>query len=179
MCDPLGLTLPVRTARLTIRLPERKDMRAWSALYRSQVVRKHMKGPLHRSATEWWTRLTQARDDSTKPLSVELSATGDLVGACGFLQELGATNEWEIYCLFRRKYWRQGFGAEVTRTLLDVAFGDLHANRAIGIINPQNATSIRMVQRVGFSPAGSFSKPGSWQHGHLLFVLDRSTYNSL
>jgi RimJ/RimL family protein N-acetyltransferase len=138
-----------------------------------------MRGPLHRSAAEWWARLTQAPDDPTKPLMVELTSTGEFVGACGVLDEPGATDVREIYCLFRRQHWHRGFATEVTRALLETAFRSLGASRVIGIIEPGNVASIHMVERIGFCRAGSYSKPGSWQDGHLLFVFDSSTYNSL
>jgi RimJ/RimL family protein N-acetyltransferase len=154
-------------------------MRAWSALYRSPVVCKHMRGPVLRSAADWWTRITQARDDQTKPLMVELTTTGEFVGACGFLKEQGTTDVWEVYCLFQRKYWNRGFATEATRALLETAFRSLGASRVIGIINHENIASIRMVEHIGFCQAGSYSKPRSWQDGHLLFVFDLSTYNSL
>jgi RimJ/RimL family protein N-acetyltransferase len=119
----------------------------------------------------------RAPDDPTQPMTIELTTTGEFVGVCGFLQEPGAKEEWEIYCLFRRKHWYRGFATEVTRAQLDAAFRSLGAKRVTAIIDPGNAASIRLVGRVGFCRAGAYSKPGSWQDGHLLFVFDGSTYN--
>lgn len=152
-------------------------MRLWAALYRSPVVRWHMKGPLNRSAQEWWSGLMQLSDQPTQPLCVVFTSTDEFVGVCGFLKATTETDEWEIYCQFRRKHWRHGYATEVCRALLRAAFDQLHAGRVIGIINPGNTASISLVEQLGFRREGIHTNPGNWQDGHLFFAFDGSAYN--
>jgi len=137
-----------------------------------------MKGPLGRSAQEWWSGLSIEKGKPSEPLSVALTASGEFVGQCGFLESLGNKSEWEIYCLFRRKHWGAGFATEVSRALVFTAFNTLGAQRVIGIVNPANTVSIRLVERIGFRRVSTYVKKGSWQDGHLLFAIDRVAYNN-
>ncbi|MGQ0547300.1 MAG: GNAT family N-acetyltransferase [Betaproteobacteria bacterium] len=162
---------------MTIRRPERRDMRLWVALYRSPVVRKHMKGPLLRSAKEWWAGLRKQVTDDTGPLSVVLTSTGEFVGQCGFLEVPKMKAEWEIYCLFRRACWRQGYAREVCRALVSTAFSALHAERVLGIIDPANIASMSLVEKLGFRQEGAVAPANSWQNGHVIFAVSRTAYN--
>lgn len=50
--------------------------------------------------------------------------------------------------------WRQGFGAETTKTIVDYAFGVLNLNRVALFVYEYNERGIRCYERVGFRKEG-------------------------
>lgn len=146
-------------------------MRNWSALYRSPVVRRHMNGPLQRTAKEWWIGCERNAGLAEQQLSVVLSSSNDFVGVCGFLQSR-ENREWELYLVLRQKYWRKGLATELAKTLITIAFDSLGARRVVGIIDPENQSSLKMVEKLGFRFMRKHSKPGHWQDGHFFYGIE-------
>lgn len=49
-----------------------------------------------------------------------------------------------------QEYWGQGIATESARACLDLGFGHLDLNRIIGLVLPENAASIRVLEKLGF-----------------------------
>lgn len=171
-----ALPLPVVTSRLVIRDAIRSDMSSWSALYRSPKVRKHMNGPLKRTAQAWWAGQQRVAADVDRPLSIVHSETNEFVGACGFFKT-PQQHEWEIWLLLRFKFWGAGIGAEITSALIAAAFSSLGAQRVIGIVDPTNHASLSMIKRLGFAFVGEYTGTTSWQQGHHVYSVEPHTHN--
>lgn len=170
------LPVPIVTPRLIIRDAVRADMRGWSALYRSPKVRQHMNGPLKRTAKEWWRGQQRFLTDVDRMLSVVLPETNELVGACGFIKGV-EHDEWEIWLLLRSKFWKNAMGSEVTSALVKVAFASFNAQRVIGIVDPANHKSLKMIENLGFVFVREYTGRTCWQAGHLIYGVESHTHN--
>lgn len=171
-----ALPLPIVTPRLIIRDAVRSDMRSWSALYRSPRVRKHLNGPLNRTAQAWWAGHQRGAADVDRPLCIVQSETNEFVGTCGFYKT-PQQHEWETWLLLRAKFWGAGIGAEVTSALITAAFSSLGARRVIGIVDPTNHASLRMIKRLGFAFVEEYKGTTPWQRGHHVYNVEPHTHN--
>src|SRR5262249_16779962 len=82
-----------------------------------------------------------------------LKETGTVIGFCGlkFLEELG-----EVGIGYRlQPDWRgKGLATECTRATLDYGFEQLGLPRIIALVHPDNAASIRVLEKLGMHSAG-------------------------
>lgn len=74
-------------------------------------------------------------------------ADGALVGECG-LARIDDTGDIEIGWMFKRKYWGNGYATESAGAVLDYAFGHLGLPRVYALIDPMNAPSIAVANRL-------------------------------
>lgn len=169
--------LPIHTPRTTIRLPVRTDMRSWCALDRSKLVRQLLNGPLCRQADEEWKLMQLTfREKPISQFAIIANDNNDFIGQCGFLCSTAAPNDVEFWCALRRKYWRKGFGREISTAMLTEAFSTLKIERVTGIVHPDNQASIALVTQLGFRRDGAYNRTG-WQYNHPIFVLTRAAHD--
>ena len=131
-----------------------------------------MNGPLKRTAQVWWANQQPFFSKVTRPLSVALSDTNELVGVCGFFNNT-PTKEWEAWLLLRSKFWGKGIGTEVISALVEVAFDSLVAHCVIAIVDPENHASLNMLKKLNFVFVREYSDTSSWQSGHLIYGMER------
>lgn len=83
------------------------------------------------------------------------AADGALVGAAG-IQHLGfdRANPHEIGWRLRRARWGQGLATEVARAIVRHGFEVLGAPRLCAIRHPDNAASLRVMEKLGMRDAG-------------------------
>jgi len=79
---------------------------------------------------------------------VVLKASGRIVGECG-LQPLAGTTEIELAYLFDVPYWGKGYAFEAASAVLDWGFREQGLRRIVATIDPRNARSIALVNRLG------------------------------
>lgn len=65
------------------------------------------------------------------------------------------TGEVEIGYAIARKFWRMGFATESGKEVLDYGFATLGLERIVAVARPENAPSIRVMQKLGMQGAGS------------------------
>ncbi len=75
-------------------------------------------------------------------------ATGALVGRAGLWYPEGWPGI-EVGWLIRRSRWGNGFATEAARAALDWAWKTLDVDRIISVIQPENARSIRVAEKIG------------------------------
>ena len=81
---------------------------------------------------------------------------GQLVGTCT-LAHLDAVNRRaELGFALAREFWGKGYMKAALRVLLNFAFGNLGLHRLYADADPQNARSIRTLERLGFVREGLF-----------------------
>jgi RimJ/RimL family protein N-acetyltransferase len=154
-----ALPLPAPTARLELREFASADFAAVHA-YASdpEVVRYMAWGPNDEAATRaFLARARQGRRRRPREeweLAILERASGELVGGCGFYARRAAYREFEVgYCL-RRASWRRGFGTEAVAALVAFAFESAGAHRLYATVDPVNAASRRLLERLGFRLEG-------------------------
>jgi RimJ/RimL family protein N-acetyltransferase len=82
------------------------------------------------------------------PWAVEEKASGALIGRIGLLRPDGWPGL-EVVWLVARDRWGEGLATEGGRAALGHAFAVLREPRAISLIAPENAASIRVAEKLG------------------------------
>jgi RimJ/RimL family protein N-acetyltransferase len=86
--------------------------------------------------------------------AVEERATATLVGRIGCFEPEGWPGL-EIGYTLARSHWGRGFATEGAGAALRFAREELRAPRAISLIHPDNAASIRVAERLGATATGT------------------------
>jgi ribosomal-protein-alanine N-acetyltransferase len=86
--------------------------------------------------------------------ALELRATGELIGRCGFYPyagegRLGGAPEPELAYLLAREQWGVGLASEAARAALDALFRRHQSARAVALVRPEHAASRRVLEKVG------------------------------
>src|SRR5262252_2410369 len=80
---------------------------------------------------------------------VELKASHTPVGICGLLKR-DTLPDPDIGFAFLPAYWKQGYAFESASAVRHYARETLGIGRLLAIVNPSNAASIRLLERLGF-----------------------------
>jgi RimJ/RimL family protein N-acetyltransferase len=80
--------------------------------------------------------------------AAEVRSTGELVGRIGFWNPEGWPG-FELGWMLRRACWGRGYATEGARAALRHAFGAMGRPEVISLIQPANAASIRVAERIG------------------------------
>src|SRR6185295_12240985 len=75
-------------------------------------------------------------------------ATGEVIGRVGLWNPEGWP-DLEVGWVIRRSRWGCGFATEAAREAVRFAFGHVGADRIISMIQPNNARSIRVAEKLG------------------------------
>jgi RimJ/RimL family protein N-acetyltransferase len=156
------VTIPRAGARLVLRAFEPADAPAAHALiYGDPDVMRHVgHGPLaDLAATE---RLLAAYADHQAAhgygfWAVEDRVTGALLGDAGF--EHTVRGETELGYTLARAAWGRGYATEAGELCLAEA-RELGLPELVGVVDVRNPASIRVLEKLGFSPAGERSAYG-------------------
>ena len=101
------------------------------------------------------------------------AASGELVGAGG-IQHLGRdrANSHEIGWRLRRARWGLGLASEAARTMAGYAFAVLDAPRLCAVRHPDNAASLRVMEKLGMRFTGIEEWDGAMVPVHELARAD-------
>lgn len=155
--DPLDFP-PRETARLVLRLLVPQDVDALFALHADPEAMRYWSFPPWKDVAEAHAAL--ARDEtwrlagSALRVGVTMKSEGRLIGTCSLFNLHRTNRRAEIGYLLARDCWGQGLMQEALRALLDFAFDDLGLNRLEADIDPRNAASARILERLGFMREG-------------------------
>ena len=81
----------------------------------------------------------------------------------------------ELAYRFRRAAWGQGFAKEAAAACLDHAFCRLVLAEVVAVVHPNNQRSLRVIAKLGFSPAG---RRHAYGKDLLFFRVEREAYRS-
>lgn len=145
----------MRTARLELRPFELEDAAAyWPLVSDPDVLRYTGESPL-KSMVEVRDLLAARplRDYATYGygrLACVEKASGDLVGFCGlkYLEDLGET---DIGYRFLPRCWGMGYATESATAVMGHGVELLDLKRVIGLVEPRNAGSIRVLEKLGLA----------------------------
>lgn len=180
----LALTLPIRTARLSLREFSNSDFAAVHD-YSSdgRVTRYLFFGPRDEDGTsEYLEGLLASQRERPRTrfeLAVEEQASGRVIGACdlSFIEPRVV----DLGYMFGIDSWGNGFATEVALALIEAAFLSLHAQRVISTVDVNNGASIRVLEKIGMRWEAVFRKhrraKNRWWDCHL-FVLPREVWEA-
>ena len=85
--------------------------------------------------------------------------------------------EWEIGWAIHPADWGKGFAVEAAHRLLEFAFTDLGAHRAVAFSHAQNTASFRVMQKLGMQQDGLLRETrfwrGTWSDEVVFSILER------
>jgi RimJ/RimL family protein N-acetyltransferase len=144
--------IALETERLTLRMLRESDLEAYAAMVGDPEVMRFIGNgqPLTRPFA--WRNLAmilghwQLRGYGL--WAAEERASGQLVGRIGCWNPEGWPGL-EVGWLLRRASWGRGYATEGARAALDFAFTRLGRPEVISLIQPDNAASIRVAERIG------------------------------
>ncbi|MEO8242877.1 MAG: GNAT family N-acetyltransferase [bacterium] len=151
----------IETARLTLRRVTMADLDAFHDILRRPEVMTYWSTPPHpdRATTETWLTTTVARDPAT---TVEFAVVldGRVIGKVGG----GALPE--VGYIFHPDAWGKGYATEAMQALIAFAFAHHDIDHLMADIDPRNAASRSLLQRLGFHythhAANTFCINGAW-----------------
>lgn len=144
----------LETSRLILRHLERDDLDNLYALYSDPEIRRYFpEGTLTREDTleeiEWFL------DGHPEHPQLGLWATihrpsGRFIGRCGLLPwTIEGRFQVEVAYLLARPFWGHGLATEAASAIVQHAFDRLGYSRLVCLIDPANARSIRVAERIG------------------------------
>ena len=168
----MTIPLPIETERLLIRPFETDDLDSIAQVYGDPEVMRHVSlGVLDREGTakllEQYRRAQDERGYSS--WAVVERESGDVVGDVGF-GRYAPTGEPELGYTLARDVWGRGYAFEAASACVAAAFAHLPHDRLVAKIEPENARSLRLAERLGMRTLETISVDG---HPHLLLGLER------
>ena len=140
----------IETARLWLREWRDDDLDAYAAIAGDEEVAHYLSGPLDRGDT--WRQMAMFHGHwglrGFGTWAVEEKATGEMIGRIGLHQPEGWPGL-EVGWTLARRTWGQGYATEGGQASLDYAWNVLGADHVISIIDPDNARSIAVAERIG------------------------------
>ena len=153
--------MPVlETARLLLRPPLEEDLDGWATLMADEASSQFIGGPVPRAAA-WRGMATMAGSWALKGFgmfSVVEKGTGEWIGRLGPWQPEGWPGT-EVGWGLIRSAWGKGFAIEGAAAAIDWAFDRLGWTEVIHCIDPKNAASIALAERLGSSNKGRGQLP--------------------
>lgn len=79
---------------------------------------------------------------------VLLKETGEAIGICGLVKRDSLPHA-DIGYAFLPEFWRKGYALEATAAMKEYAFSRLGHEKLLAIVNPENKSSIRVLEKLG------------------------------
>ena len=90
--------------------------------------------------------------------------SGENLGCCGLRPYRPAEGIFEVGSHILPKYWRQGYATEAVGCVVEHAFEHFAAVQITARIHPDNAASLALARRLGFSCVGIVREPRARRH---------------
>jgi RimJ/RimL family protein N-acetyltransferase len=148
----------IATERLVLRLLAPEDALVMYAIFSDPEVMRY-------GAGSPWTTMEQADEYLVKGaedlsrgtalrVGIALQSTGMLVGQAALWAFSEQNRRCDIGYSLAREHWGKGYASEAVRALLGYGFDRLDLNRVEADIDPRNAASARVLERLGFEREG-------------------------
>lgn len=154
-----GETLPTLEApRVRLRGLAESDVDALFGVFSDERMMRYWSSTPMRDRTEAAELLAriqrQFAERTAFQWGIERKEDGELLGTCTLFSIHRGNLRAEIgYCL-KSAHWRQGYMGEALAALIDYAFGTLGLRRLEADVDPANAGSLRILDRMGFRREG-------------------------
>ncbi len=119
---------------------------------------------------------SDARGDSIC-WAVTLKGEDEMIGKCILFQFSPANRRAEIGFILNRDYWRRGLMHQALQAVIHFAFTTLGLHRLEADVDPDNAGSLGILEKLGFEREGLFRERwllnGAWVDSVMLGLLNR------
>jgi RimJ/RimL family protein N-acetyltransferase len=150
--------MEIRTERLLLRPARADDLEPLHAILNDRQAMAYWSSPPHRY-------IEQTRDWLASMIAIQPSEGEDfIVEHQG--QVIGKAGLWrfpEIGFIFHPGYWGRGYATEALALVLDRAFNVHGLPKVDADVDPRNASSLKLLQRLGFRETGR--KERTWHVG--------------
>ena len=165
--------LPLVTERLELRAFEPGDLEALHAVNGDPEVTRFMKPypTIEHTRRTLDIHVREARAGNPAFWAVIERASGDLIGDAGVGLVDGIGPEFELGYALGTPWWGRGYATEAALAVRDYALGELALPELIALVQPGNAASINVVQKIGMERVGTRESDGV---EHLLYSLRRA-----
>lgn len=147
----------LRTPRLIIRPFQETDAADAHTWFGDADVMHHIPGgpnsSIEQTRQRIHTYISHQREYGYSKWIVTDRFSGEAIGDCGLLH-LPESRDVELGFRFKRSRWGKGLATEAGHAWIDFAFGPLQLNQVLAIVLPDHDTSLRVLAKLGFSPAG-------------------------
>ena len=101
------------------------------------------------------------RDESDIRFAIELAATAQLIGTVNLHHFFNQNNRCELGYALGSAHWGKGYAYEALGAALEHGFREVGLNRVEADIDPRNAASARLLEKLGFRKEGYM--PQRWR----------------
>ena len=165
--------MELETARLRLRPFTLADHDAIHAVYADPEVMRYVGAGPHATLAATASALRTYADVLTRAgisfVAVVERDTGAVIGDAGLHPAGGSGPDVELGYTLARAAWGKGYATEAGEALLDHAFGPLQLDRVIAQVEPGNAASRRVLEKLGMDERGerlAYGRP------HLVYARD-------
>ncbi|MCM1989379.1 GNAT family N-acetyltransferase [Oceanirhabdus seepicola] len=145
----------IETDRLLLRTLTRDDLDSVMDFWGNEEVMKYCGGAGTRErelrAIDFYINLQNEKGFS--PYIVILKENCEIIGACGF-NPTKKDHEIELIYHFAQKYWGRGYATEAGKACINYASNNLKPNKIIASIHPNNISSRKVLEKLGFEYKG-------------------------
>jgi RimJ/RimL family protein N-acetyltransferase len=110
-------------------------------------------------------------------LAIELVDGGDIIGTVSLLLHDAVHGQGELGYFLNRAAWGNGYATEAAHLVLEFAFETLGLHRVYATVDPRNAASVRVLQKLGMTQEGHLRETmllrDGWRDSLLFSLLDR------
>lgn len=163
--------MQLTTPRLLLRTARPEDLEAMHAVLADPHATRWWSDPPHRTKdqTAAWLEKMMANGPDHPDFVVEFE--GRVIGKAGFY-EMPA-----VGYILHPEVWGLGLASEAVRTVVDHVFATREVEILTADVDPDNARSIRLLERLGFIRIGfaerTWNIAGAWKDS-LYFALSRT-----
>jgi len=148
----------LKTERLVLRPVAPADADALFAMRSDPEVQRYgSHGPWteRQTAVDYITRMTAYLEAGDPPqFAIERQADHAVVGTCTLFHLDTQSRRAECGYVLRRSEWGRGYAVEAMTAVLDWGFDTLGLHRVEADLDPRNAPSARLLERLGFQREG-------------------------
>lgn len=160
----------IETERLFLRPLDRSDVDVFVELHADLRVNRFVGAYSRQQALERLAVVERQWAERGHGLcAIELKSTGGFIGRSG-LQHWEQFGEVELGWTLRAEHWGHGYATEAAQACLDWGFATLEEDYFTALMRPGNEPSVRVAERLGFSPRRQDMLKGS---PVTVYALDR------
>ena len=146
------------TERLKLRWLVDSDVPALFEVFSDPVVMRYWSTPPHMDEAAVNALLENIRDAFHQRALFQWGVArrndDQIIGTCTLANLDSSNRRAELGFILGRDHWRKGYMTEALTQLLRFSFEDLGLNRLEADIDPRNASSVKLVEHLGFTREG-------------------------
>ncbi|MGN7412418.1 GNAT family N-acetyltransferase [Paenibacillus sp. SAF-068] len=110
---------------------------------------------------------------------IALKSDNRIIGTCGFHGWMKQHHKAAMGYELAPEFWRQDYMTEVTQRIVEYGFKKLELNRIEAFVEPENAGSRTLLEKIGFSEEGILKENYYWKNrfvDNVIYALLKKDY---